>query len=299
MSWAVWVRGGGGGGVLLGILGGVCRQVLQILTRVSNQENVIFHIHFQTRPLYPCPFSDLAFRQKLCYHYLERKPKKYSNPFRIRIFLFLSSSFEIETINTFIRSRSSLESHTRFQTKMGKVYTRLQTKTAQKPHNGTKHTYIAYIREYPTGIWGPLTSVISVVWSVWDSRAFICDEHQSYHNCLKRVSSNGIWQVDSVFSKEPFTVFHGDFLSRHSLRTNPACHVACQSNHIITVNSMTSMLAVTNKERLPDHVIYIIDSAITGWVIIASLGRASQYWKILSHSSIKRSKKSTPSVFHH
>ena len=141
--------GGEGGGVLLGILGGMCRQVLQILTRVSNQENVIFHIHFQTRPLYPCPFSDLAFRQKLCYHYLERKPKKYSNPFRIRIFLFLSSSFEIETINTFIRSRSSLESHTRFQTKMGKVYTRLQTKTAQKPHNGTAHTYIAYIREYP------------------------------------------------------------------------------------------------------------------------------------------------------
>ena len=167
MSWAVWVRGGGGGGVLLGILGGVCRQVLQILTRVSNQENVIFHIHFQTRPLYPYPFSDLAFRQKLCYHYLERKPKKYSNPFRIRIFLFLSSSFEIETINTFIRSRSSLESHTRFQTKMGKVYTRLQTKTAQKPHNGTAHTYIAYIREYPPprvfeGLWPWLSRLFNL-----------------------------------------------------------------------------------------------------------------------------------------
>ena len=36
---------------------------------------------------------------------LERKPKKKtSNPFRIRIFLFLSHSFGIETINTFIRS---------------------------------------------------------------------------------------------------------------------------------------------------------------------------------------------------
>ena len=32
-----------------------------------------------------------------------------------------------------MRSRSSLENHTRFQTKMGKVYTRFQTKTAQKP----------------------------------------------------------------------------------------------------------------------------------------------------------------------
>ena len=64
---------------------------------------------------------------------LERKQKNSLNAFRIRIFLFLSSSFEIEKINTFIRSRSSLENYTRFQTKMGKVYTRFQTKTAQKP----------------------------------------------------------------------------------------------------------------------------------------------------------------------
>ena len=35
---------------------------------------------------------------------LERKQKNYSNLFRIRIFLFLSYSFGIETINTFIHS---------------------------------------------------------------------------------------------------------------------------------------------------------------------------------------------------
>ena len=35
---------------------------------------------------------------------LERKHKNYSNPFRIRIFLFLSFSFGIEMINTFIHS---------------------------------------------------------------------------------------------------------------------------------------------------------------------------------------------------
>ena len=38
---------------------------------------------------------------------LERK--QHSNPFRIRIFLFLSYSFGIETIKTFIQSRSSLK----------------------------------------------------------------------------------------------------------------------------------------------------------------------------------------------
>ena len=35
---------------------------------------------------------------------------------RIRIFLFLSYSFGIETINKFTHTRSSLENHTRFQT---------------------------------------------------------------------------------------------------------------------------------------------------------------------------------------
>ena len=46
----------------------------------------------------------------------------------------------------------SLENHTRFQTKLGKVYTRFETKTAQKPHSpffGVKHIYIAYVRKTP------------------------------------------------------------------------------------------------------------------------------------------------------
>ena len=52
---------------------------------------------------------------------LERKQKIYSNAFRICIFLFSRSySYGIETINTFILSLSSIENHTRFQTKVGK-----------------------------------------------------------------------------------------------------------------------------------------------------------------------------------
>ena len=48
-----------GRGVLPGIPGGVCHVVLQILTL------------FQTKKCkyFPHPFSDLAFKQKLCYHY--------------------------------------------------------------------------------------------------------------------------------------------------------------------------------------------------------------------------------------
>ena len=73
---------------------------------------------------------------------LERKQKNSSNPCRIRIFFFLSYSFRIETIDTFISSRSSLKNHTRFQTKMGKLYTCFQTKTAQKPDPMGRHMYI-------------------------------------------------------------------------------------------------------------------------------------------------------------
>ena len=46
-------------------------------------------------------------------------------------------------------SRSVPQILTRFQTKMGKIYTRFLSKTAQKPYPMGRHTYIAYIREYP------------------------------------------------------------------------------------------------------------------------------------------------------
>ena len=76
------------------------------------------------------------------YHYqlrLEHKQKSSSNPFQICIFLFLSHSFGVETMNTFVHSRSSLKNHTKFQTKMGNVYTHFQTKTAQKPYPMGRH----------------------------------------------------------------------------------------------------------------------------------------------------------------
>ena len=74
---------------------GVCRPVPQILTRFRTKKGN-----------FPNPFSDLALRQKLCYHYVAvgAQTKNYSNPFQIRIFLFLSYSIGTETINTFIHS---------------------------------------------------------------------------------------------------------------------------------------------------------------------------------------------------
>ena len=70
------------------------------------------------------------------------------------IFLVISLSllfiWSLQKTSTFILSRGSLENHTRFQTIMIKIYTRFQTKTAQKPHtHGAAHTYIADKEEYP------------------------------------------------------------------------------------------------------------------------------------------------------
>ena len=116
---------------------GVCRPVHKIQTI------------FQTKKCnFPHPFSDQTSKihsrfqtwpEIMLSLLTECKQNNSSNPFRIRIPFFLSYSFGIETIKTFIQSRSSLKNHTRFQTKIGKVYTRFQTKTGQKPYPMGRH----------------------------------------------------------------------------------------------------------------------------------------------------------------
>ena len=122
-------------GALLGVLGGGVPPGSPNPDPISDEKMLFSHL-----------FSDLAFK-KWCHHYLDYNSNKkdFLKSIRIGIFLFLSYSFGTETINTFVHSRISLENHTRFQTKMGKVYTRLQTKTAEKPF-GAAHRYIG---EYP------------------------------------------------------------------------------------------------------------------------------------------------------
>ena len=128
-------------GYFLKFMVGVRRPVLQILTL------------FQTKKCYfPHPFSDLAFRPKLCHHYqIREETKKFFKCVWIRTFLLRSYSFGIATINMFIHSRSSLVNHTRFQTKIGNrrcipVFTPKRPKTLPV---GAANTYMAYRKEYP------------------------------------------------------------------------------------------------------------------------------------------------------
>ena len=68
---------------------------------------------------------------------LEQQQKRFLKiHFEFAYFFFFLTHFEIEAINKFVHSHSSLENHTRFQTKMSKVYTPFKTKTV---HGEWKH----------------------------------------------------------------------------------------------------------------------------------------------------------------
>ena len=103
----------------MGILGGGVPPGSPNPDHISDQKMSFFTPIFRPGLQNPYQLLDLA-SKKLCHHYLDWNTKK--NDFLIRTFPFLSYSFEIEKINTFKHSRCPLENHTRFQTKMGKVY---------------------------------------------------------------------------------------------------------------------------------------------------------------------------------
>ena len=107
--------GAGGRGVLLGILQGGVLAGSSNPDPISDQKLAFSTPIFRPDILSPYPFSDLAFRQKICHNYLIilecDKKMRTSNAFWIHVFLFLSYSFGIE-----MNSRSSFENHTQFQT---------------------------------------------------------------------------------------------------------------------------------------------------------------------------------------
>ena len=117
----------------------MCRPVILILTPFQTKKCFFSHSHVIRPGFYnPYPFSHLPLRNYV---------------FRICMFLLLSYSFGIETINKFIHPRSSLENNTRFQAKMGRVRSRLVAKSipffapkrSQNRPFWAAHTYMAYI----------------------------------------------------------------------------------------------------------------------------------------------------------
>ena len=107
-------------------------------------KTVIFYTRFHTRPLKSKPFFRPGIQTEIMSSFfrLERKQTISPNAYPIRKFLLRSYSFGVETINKFIHPRSSIENHTRFQIKMGKEYTRFQTRKDKKPYTFGQYTSI-------------------------------------------------------------------------------------------------------------------------------------------------------------
>ena len=127
---------------------GVSRKVPQILTRFQTKKcNFPHPFSIQTRPLKSIP----VFRPGLSLALAVRaQTKKYSNAFRIRIFLFLFYSFGIETLNTFIQSAADWKTIPDSRPKRATSIPVFRPK--RRIPDGAVHTYMAYIREYPP--WG-------------------------------------------------------------------------------------------------------------------------------------------------
>ena len=146
---------GGGGGVLLGILGGGVPPGSSNPDPISDQEMWFSSLVFTLDLYNPCPFSDLAFRQKLCYHYLirlGRKYKNYSNLSGIRIFLFLSYSFGIETVKMFIHSVVPSKTQPDSRAKWAKCIPVFRTKRRKNPTRwGGTYPYGLYKGVHPRG----------------------------------------------------------------------------------------------------------------------------------------------------
>ena len=110
------------GGYSWEFLLGVCRPVIQILT-LFEIKKCHFYTRFQTWP----PRNDVIITQ------IGTSTKGHKSDFLICPFLFLSYSFGIKRIHTFIHSSGSLDNHTRFQTKMAKCIPVFRPKRRKNP----------------------------------------------------------------------------------------------------------------------------------------------------------------------
>ena len=120
------------------LLLGVYRPILQILTR------------FQTKKCnYPYPFSDLAFWQKLCYHYLavRAQTQKFfqsisNSHISLSFLLIVNWNDKKCSYTPVVPSKTQPD----FRSKSVKCIPVFRPKRAQKPYPVAAHTCIAYIR---------------------------------------------------------------------------------------------------------------------------------------------------------
>ena len=128
------------GGVLLGILGGVCRPVLQILALFQTGKNVIFHIRFQAWPLgrnYVI-ITDIRAQTKKFFESI------YNSYISLSFLLIWNWNDKyVDTITWFPRKPNPIPDQNGQN-----LYPFLDQKGAKTQLVGAADTYMAYIREY-------------------------------------------------------------------------------------------------------------------------------------------------------
>ena len=95
---------------------------------------------------------------------LDRKQKNSSTLFRIRIVFLLSYSFGIETINTFIHSVVPSKTIPDSRPKWAKSIPVSDQNGAKSLPDGTSHTYMTYMKEYPPP---PDQEISSKIWILY------------------------------------------------------------------------------------------------------------------------------------
>ena len=122
---------------------GVCCAVLQILTLISDHKMQFSAPVFRPDLLYPYPFSDLVFRQKLCYHYLLTLNLHISLSF---LLIWYWNDKDVHTLLLFPQKPYPIPDQNGQS-----VYPCSDKNGTKTIPDGVAHTYIAYTREYPLG----------------------------------------------------------------------------------------------------------------------------------------------------
>ena len=136
------------GGVLLGIIGGVCDPVLQILTLFWTKKCIFSYPSSDLASEIHTRFQTWRLRNYFIITLIGTRTKRIS-----RSHVSLSTSFGIETMNTFIFSYEfSPEPYPVPYPNGQSLYPFSDQNGARTLPFGVAHTYNAYIREYPLGI---------------------------------------------------------------------------------------------------------------------------------------------------
>ena len=122
---------------------------------------------------------------------LERKQNNHSHPFWIRIFLFLSYSSGIETINTFIHSVVPWKTIPDSRPKWAKFISFTDQNGAKTLPDGAAHTYMAYAGEYPPPSLGLLHSAIKITLQC-------CYPYLGRSNFVESTTVKPTYLVDSI-----------------------------------------------------------------------------------------------------